>query len=419
MSADKSTKLVDEQKVGLLRRLFPARQVLVRDNDRVRQCAVSPLLQISAVFLFIFMGLWCVGASIAWYSTSVLAERRNGEIDEKLAQLEIEKNNYRQASRKIDEFQDVFSNAACEISEVHRSLSILAERGLGPMEDDAATLPKLKNDAQGCRTAANVAVAIANSGETETTEEEAIRERINRLNDELKRLRSNQAAFLTHTASVASLRINELERVLRSVNINIHTVADVNSAEIGAPQQPRFGRGGPFIALRPFAEGAYTNFTPVALFNQKATRLDDLNAAVRVLPLSEPLNDYVLTSPFGRRNDPLNFLTGIHEGVDFGAPTGTPIAATGNGRVVTAGYKDRYGYMVEIDHGMGIVTRYAHMSKIIAAIGQDIRRGDNVGLVGNTGRSTGPHLHYEVRMNGKAFNPTKFINAGRNVLAGK
>lgn len=418
MSADRTTKLVDEQKVGLLRRLFPARQILVRDNDRVRQCAISPFLQISAVFLFIVMSLWCVGASVAWYSTSVLAERRDGEIDAKLALLEIEKNNYQRAFSKIDEFQGVFSNAACEISEVHRSLSILAERGLGPTEDDAAALPKLKNDAQGCRTAANAAFAIANSGETESAEEEAVRQRINRLNDELKRLRGNQAAFLTHTASIASLRINELERVLASVNINIHTVADIGNAEIGAPQ-PRFGRGGPFIALRPFVEGAYENFAPVALFNQKATRLDDLNAAVRVLPLSEPLTDYVLTSPYGRRNDPLNFLTGIHEGVDFGAPSGTPIAATGNGKVITAGYRDRYGYMVEIDHGMGITTRFAHMSRILVTAGQDIKRGESVGLLGNTGRSTGPHLHYEVRMNGKATNPMKFIDAGRNVLAGK
>ena len=91
------------------------------------------------------------------------------------------------------------------------------------------------------------------------------------------------------------------------------------------------------------------------------------------MPLGEPLADYEVTSPFGARNDPINAMTGIHEGVDLGAATGTPVMATGAGQVVWAGWRDRYGLMVEIEHGMGgLHTRYAHLSKVLVNVGERV-----------------------------------------------
>ncbi|GHU05272.1 peptidase M23 [Alphaproteobacteria bacterium] len=402
-----------------MRRLFPVRHVLVQDNDRVRQCVISPLLQVFAFLFAGFLGIWCVVASYSWHSESVRADMRNGEVRAKLSELEAEKASYRQALKKTNELQGIFVNAACEISEIHKGLSVLAERGLARAGGAAdLTPPKLRIDAQDCRAAADVGIAIARSGETSSAEEDVVRGRIDRLAEELKRLRNNQATFLTHAATMTSLRIGHLERVLASVSINIRTVDEVSAPEVSA-FQPQFGRGGPFIALRPFPGAASGGTAQIALFNQRATRLADLNTAIRVLPLAEPLADYTVTSSYGQRNDPVNFLLGVHEGVDLGAPEGTPVLATGAGRVISAGYKDRYGYMVEIAHDMGLTTRYAHLSRILVSVGQNVGRGDSVGLVGSTGRSTGSHLHYEVRMNNRPANPMKFINAGRNVLAGR
>jgi murein DD-endopeptidase MepM/ murein hydrolase activator NlpD len=164
------------------------------------------------------------------------------------------------------------------------------------------------------------------------------------------------------------------------------------------------------------ADGSSGGFDPIALFNSHADRLDNLIIAMRSLPLSEPLEDYEITSPFGSRDDPFNEQSAFHEGVDFGAPLNSPVMATGDGVVTWAGWRDKYGIMVEIDHGRGLSTRYAHLGRTLVHTGDHVSRGRPIGLLGNTGRSTGPHLHYEVRVNDQATDPMKFITAGRDVL---
>lgn len=115
-----------------------------------------------------------------------------------------------------------------------------------------------------------------------------------------------------------------------------------------------------------------------------------------------------MASGYGYRRDPVYGTTKFHEGMDFSAPPGTPVYVTGNGRVLSAGWKSAYGNLIEIDHGYGYVTRYAHLSKILVKAGQTVGRGDKIGEVGNTGKSTGPHLHYEVRLKGVPQNPVNY-----------
>ncbi len=120
-----------------------------------------------------------------------------------------------------------------------------------------------------------------------------------------------------------------------------------------------------------------------------------------------------MTSGFGVRADPFHGRAKNHSGVDLAKPTGTPIYATANGKIGRAGRVGSYGNLVEINHGNGYQTRYAHMHRIFVKSGQFVRRGTQIGEVGSTGRSTGPHLHYEVRFNGKALDPTPFISGQR------
>ncbi|SKB96221.1 M23 family metallopeptidase [Sphingopyxis flava] len=112
-----------------------------------------------------------------------------------------------------------------------------------------------------------------------------------------------------------------------------------------------------------------------------------------------------LTSSFGWRGDPMHGATRFHSGIDLAAPAGSPIRATQAGSVTRAGWAGNYGYMVTLDHGNGVETRYAHMSAINVEAGRTVNQGDIIGLVGSTGRSTGPHVHYEVRVGGRATNP--------------
>lgn len=128
-------------------------------------------------------------------------------------------------------------------------------------------------------------------------------------------------------------------------------------------------------------------------------------ARVGSAPSSMPLKGLRLTSAFGNRRHPILGGYRAHDGIDLAAPTGTPVRATGDGVVATADWTGGYGLLVALNHGGGMQTRYGHMSKLAVAAGQRVKKGDVVGYVGSTGRSTGPHLHYEVRVNGRAVDP--------------
>jgi murein DD-endopeptidase MepM/ murein hydrolase activator NlpD len=142
---------------------------------------------------------------------------------------------------------------------------------------------------------------------------------------------------------------------------------------------------------------------------EMAMKKKDLLASI---PAIQPVSNKELkrmASGFGYRIDPHYKTRAFHAGMDFTAPSGTPIYATGNGKVARADNRAKgYGNHVRIDHGYGYVTLYAHMSKILVKLGQDVKRGDIIGLVGNTGKSVGPHCHYEVRKNGDPLNPVNF-----------
>ncbi len=128
----------------------------------------------------------------------------------------------------------------------------------------------------------------------------------------------------------------------------------------------------------------------------------------RATPASWPVNGRI-TSSYGYRLSPFGYGRQFHSGIDIGAKRGTPIYATADGTVKFAGYQSGYGYVVHISHGYGYTTVYAHMSKLASRVGQSVKRGDVIGYVGSSGRSTGPHVHYEVRVNGNAVNPWPYM----------
>ena len=154
--------------------------------------------------------------------------------------------------------------------------------------------------------------------------------------------------------------------------------------------------------------------------NRILSQLDQLNLyriAASKAPFAKPVKDAVrFTSGFGYRRDPKTGGRRLHKGSDFAGPTGTPIYSTADGVVIHAGWSSGYGRLVKIQHEFGIETRYAHMSKIRVKVGQRVSRGQRIGDMGNTGRSTGTHLHYEVRVGGKPVNPMIYIKAANDVF---
>lgn len=169
--------------------------------------------------------------------------------------------------------------------------------------------------------------------------------------------------------------------------------------------------GGPFEA----AEEGDATFRELFASWKK---LDNLHSGAIAVPSDKPVKAAGLTSGFGTRNDPFKRKRAMHAGIDLAGPIGTPIYSTADGTVIRAGWNSGgYGNLIEIDHGNGIVTRYAHMSKVLVRDGQRVARGEQIGKMGSTGRSTGSHLHYEVRIDGKPVNPLPFMKSTDYLLA--
>ncbi|MEO6929127.1 MAG: M23 family metallopeptidase [Casimicrobiaceae bacterium] len=190
-----------------------------------------------------------------------------------------------------------------------------------------------------------------------------------------------------------------------------------------APQDSIPGRGGPVSSLpsRSFTEDEFAKMM-AKLSDQVELRTDQYgvlealliqdSANRKFLPTLEPIPDAWFSSNFGYRIDPFTGLRTFHEGIDFPALRGTTIDAAASGKVIFAGVNPDYGKMIDIDHGNGLVTRYAHASELLVKEGDLVLRGQAIAKVGSTGRSTGPHLHYEVRLNGTPQNPARFFQPG-------
>ncbi|MEX0921198.1 MAG: peptidoglycan DD-metalloendopeptidase family protein [Rhodovibrionaceae bacterium] len=181
------------------------------------------------------------------------------------------------------------------------------------------------------------------------------------------------------------------------------------------------GKGGPFIPVDGVYQDAHPGradelMTAVARLDIQMSRWEALQALMSVLPLSAPLQEYRLSSTFGERTDPVNGRKAVHYGLDMAAPLRTPTLATAPGVVSFAGWRGNYGRLVEIDHGFGIKTRYGHLKKIEVEVGQAVSTQDIIGLVGSSGRSTGPHVHYEVIYEDAPLDPQRFIDAGVRIF---
>ncbi|MBH0239222.1 M23 family metallopeptidase [Methylobrevis albus] len=224
---------------------------------------------------------------------------------------------------------------------------------------------------------------------------------------ELGALDQAQATAAQAIAAAADSKVASVDRVLRGIGVNLKLAR--------ASEEPAETTdvGGPFLPL-----GNREALT--AAVSEAAGALESLGrvrGAVHRLPIANPLPDATITSKFGSRSDPFLGRLALHSGIDFRSPTGRSVPATAAGRIVTAGRNGGYGLMVEVDHGKGLSTRYAHLSRISVSVGDRVERGTKVGEVGSTGRSTGPHLHYETRVSGTAVNPLSYLEAGRKVEA--
>lgn len=221
----------------------------------------------------------------------------------------------------------------------------------------------------------------------------------------LARIEARQIRFAEKMTKVAQARTLKAESAIRQFGLNPEVLARQARNAQGGLFEPFFGKGKKDVRDPRFLRLAAS-----------LGRMDAMERALAAIPTSMPAAYMMMSSGFGYRSDPFSGAGAMHAGLDFKGPIGTRILAAADGKVVLAGYNGGYGNSVEIRHANGLVTRYAHLSGLNVRPGQMVERGVQIGRMGSTGRSTGSHLHFEVRLNGQAINPRKFLEANPDVL---
>jgi murein DD-endopeptidase MepM/ murein hydrolase activator NlpD len=225
----------------------------------------------------------------------------------------------------------------------------------------------------------------------------------------LARIEQRQIAFAERMTVVADIRSQRAAAAIRKFGLNPENLAGDNAGDNESAQ------GGPFIPFFGSKEKELTDprFDKLAIALARMNRMETSLAAI---PTSLPAAVMSMTSNYGYRRDPINGSAAMHSGIDFRGAYGTPILAAADGVVSRAAVVSGYGNCVEITHANGLVTRYAHLSGFDVVEGQKVSRGSKIARMGSTGRSTGTHLHFEVRLNGTAVNPMKFLEFNPDVL---
>jgi len=315
--------------------------------------------------------LWAAGTfAMLWSQASLVIER---------TVLAKERAAVSTQEARVNAYKRSVGDIASDIEARQKAIEELMRANLGVAPADAAVVGKPGADARGAKS--------PNAASPETAR--------------LEQLRRHQLALEDQLTQVAQARLTRVEQAIRSFGLNPATLA-------GAPH----GQGGPFIpATRAIASEPELRDLAILL-----TRLNAMETTLAAIPSGRPTAAPMETSSYGYRRDPFNGALAFHSGIDFPGRSGQAILTAAPGRVSYVGPRQGYGNVVEVDHGKGLMTRYAHLSGYAVKVGQDVKRGQNIARMGSTGRSTGTHLHFEVRVNGAAVNPRPFLEARQDVL---
>ena len=358
-----------------LRSWFPDREFFMRSRGQVRFVTVTSKMQMLAaggalVVLVAWGGSMGVMGVLQYRSQAHQADLLNRE-----AKVETAENRFAAYGKNLAKVTDDLKRRQDFIEDV-----------LPMLPDDVKpgeTVSNSSTEAQ--KTVAKVSAAIPEAAG-------------------LAQIEARQLAFVENLTRYADRRSKRDEAALLKLGLD-------PNAMLASMRQ---AQGGPLEQLSTSSDGTIDpRFQRLGL---SLERMDDLERGLEGIPQVMPAESGLITSGFGYRSDPFTGGGAMHPGIDFRGEFGSPIHAAADGTVSFVGQRHGYGNVVEISHGNGLMTRYAHMSKTKATVGERVSAGEVIGLIGSTGRSTGPHLHFEVRINNRAVNPLPFLEKAPHVL---
>lgn len=388
---------------SVFNRAFPERQIYHRSGGTVRYISISPWQQAIMAAAAVGLALWTLFAT-GMYVLGGSSIGAGGAVNERqLAEYErwVEELRTSNATTKslLEQQQDSMDSLMTGWEDRHNVLEGIVEK---LQSEDGLEISALKGN--------NSGILVRASIEEADNRQSRQVSRTLRSIDVGTRAKAKESEF-AQTELLNKLEDIAVERAEKARGVLVETSIGSNRI-LGGREM-----GGPLVGLNTINN---ENMTPFELRSyQVEARLTEAlfyENVVRNLPLGAPVGDnFRHTSPYGLRVDPFNKRPAWHNGIDLAAYRNAPIISAGPGKVTFAGKRSGYGRMVEIDHGYGFKSRYAHLRKILVKKGEEIETGTEVGKMGTSGRSTGDHLHYEVWFEDKPYDPKKFMKAGRYV----
>lgn len=366
--------------------LFQDHEIFVRTHGHVRFLRVSAVWQKRVALIAGLVMLAWAGATLAILVNQLLTSGERAAVAQQQAAAAA-------SEARIAKYRDNVAETAADLEDRQEQLEEWSKVHFGV--EPAAVTPEAHTDG---------AAPVAETAPLKTSA--VIDPNLPPEAQILARLEARQEDFATRLLTAVNERAAKAEGAVAKLGMN--PAALVRNAAAG--------RGGPFIPYRSHTGRASSLGKSFAALESALFRMEVLERTLVAIPSGQPANVLMLSSSFGYRSDPFTGAGAMHAGLDFPGPMGTPILAAAPGRVVYVGQKSGYGNVVEVDHGQGILTRYAHLSGFTSKVGAQVAAGEQIAKMGSTGRSTGSHLHFEVRLNGVAVNPRRFLEAKADVL---
>lgn len=399
-----------------LRGFLQTRQIYVRSNGDVQFITVSPISQVCLLIIFLIGFLWMAFASVNIVFKDQLLELKQQKLFEarldyenRLSELRasIERVNDRLLLdqqgylKKVDEVKAEFSSLAAQ----QKTMENFFKEGWFPLKE-SATPEKFQVDGA---LEGTFAQRYASDFRSRL---EAVKP-LDEMNASFTGLHKQQLALLKDAQAYSQRKLQTTSVLLSRLGIRPPVTVNLVKGDAAA-----MGMGGPFLSVPKRTQREYEIADGIETVHATLEQETKVRQAVADLPLVKPMTQITgISSSFGYRKDPLRLSLAFHGGIDFKGIYAAPVLATSNGQVTWAGPHGPYGNLVEIFHDNGVSTRYGHLKSVNVSLGQKISRGDLVGWMGSTGRSTGPHLHYETRVNGRVIDPQDFWRTQHDLQA--
>ncbi|WP_420145977.1 peptidoglycan DD-metalloendopeptidase family protein [Sphingobium sp.] len=362
-----------------LHALCPEREIFLRSGGQVRFIRISRRAQLA-------VGGLVSAALIGWAGVTISMVASSASVDQQRAALLQQGKSVASAASKVEGYRQSVEDLAQDLEARQDFMDDLYKTHFGAEGGKDAGADLVGGDAQdskGDKKDAKISMAPEAAP--------------------LVKLEERQRRFALLLTHAVERRADKAAAAIRSFGLNPDKLARTAAR----------AQGGPFVPWKG-DKGALTH--ELEDLADAMSRMEFLERSLLTIPSGQPTGSPMLTSSYGYRRDPFNGHAAFHAGLDFPGRYGQPINAAADGKVSYVGQRQGYGNVVEVEHGNGIMTRYAHLSRFASKVGQKVARGDTIGRMGSTGRSTGTHLHFEVRLNGQAVNPRPFLEARKDVL---